>query len=662
MNFKSFKDAISQQFETMKQYTLFRMDISKEDMWDTYLSSFPEGSNPMFRERTEHDCQACKSFIRSTGNIVSIYNGQIISIWDAQVGDENYQAVADAMSILVKSVPIHNLFLTTKKKAGININYQDAADGILTWEHFHVSLPSTCVLPGDDIGTKSGEYRATFDVMFRGATDISMEAIDTVLELIDQNSLYRGEENRFAVAGFKELKDAFDEAEDKDMFCWDFMMDVQPSIARIRNTSIGTLLVNLSEGMEMDVAVGKFEAMVAPTNYKRPTALITPTMIKKAQALVEKLGFTTALQRRYAVIDDITINNVLYADRTAKKEMGVFDELIAAQPVNVLAFDKVEEISIETFLRNIMPTATSLELMFENKHAGNLMSLVAPEDPTSKTMFNWHNNFSWAYTGEVADSMKERVKAAGGKVNGFLRFSLQWNEKITDPSIDLDAHCHAPEGHIYFSNMHGKLDVDNQYPGSKVAVENITWSCKQDIRTGEYFFRVHNYTGGTCTGGFSVEIEIDGVIHSYSYNKPIHQHTYVDIAKINYDGNDFQVNHLLNSSTSSKEIWGISTQQFHKVSIIMNSPNHWDDKVNGNKHYFFMLEDCLNKDAARGFFNEFLTPELREHRKVFEVLGSKMKAAASNKQLSGLGFSSTQRNSVLCRVEGSFSRIIKLIF
>jgi hypothetical protein len=31
-------------------------------------------------------------------------------------------------------------------------------------------------------------------------------------------------------------------------------------------------------------------------------------------------------------------------------------------------------------------------------------------------------------------------------------------------------------------------------------------------------------------------------------------------------------------------------------------------------------------------------------------------------QLSGLGFSSTQRNSVLCRVSGSFSRVIKIVF
>ena len=51
-----------------------------------------------------------------------------------------------------------------------------------------------------------------------------------------------------------------------------------------------------------------------------------------------------------------------------------------------------------------------------------------------------------------------------------------------------------------------------------------------------------------------------------------------------------------------------------------------------------------------------------QHRKVIEMVGSKMKTDHSERQLSGLGFSSTQRNSLLCRVKGSFSRVIKIIF
>ena len=58
----------------------------------------------------------------------------------------------------------------------------------------------------------------------------------------------------------------------------------------------------------------------------------------------------------------------------------------------------------------------------------------------------------------------------------------------------------------------------------------------------------------------------------------------------------------------------------------------------------------------------FLVEDLSQHRKVIEMVGSKMKTDLSDRQLSGLGFSSTQRNSLLCRVKGSFSRVIKILF
>ena len=96
--------------------------------------------------------------------------------------------------------------------------------------------------------------------------------------------------------------------------------------------------------------------------------------------------------------------------------------------------------------------------------------------------------------------------------------------------------------------------------------------------------------------------------------------------------------------------------------MVMSSPNHWDNHTIGNKHWFFILNNCINENKTRGFYNEFLSNELTEHRKVLEVLGSKMKTEKCNSQLSGLGFSSTQKNTVLCRVSGSFSRTIRINF
>lgn len=54
--FDIFKDTIAQQFTLMiTEGDLFRVNIPKDNLWNTYLESFPPGSNPIFRKRTEFD-------------------------------------------------------------------------------------------------------------------------------------------------------------------------------------------------------------------------------------------------------------------------------------------------------------------------------------------------------------------------------------------------------------------------------------------------------------------------------------------------------------------------------------------------------------------------------------------------------------------------------
>jgi hypothetical protein len=665
MEFKTFKAAIAKQFERMSKHELFRTGAEKDALWTGYLAAFPAGTNPMFRERTEHDCNCCKSFIRTVGNVVAIIDGAVVSIWDCEVADAAYQTVANHLSALVKAQPIANAFLHFEATAGTDKTLIDTLDGVTSFTHFFVNLPSKYVMAGVDIGTALGKKRANFDVMKRGIETITDDAVNTVLELIAQNALYRGEEHGPAVQNFAKLKARARQHADINTFVW---ANLTPQ-GMIRNTAIGTLLVDLSEGVDLDKAVGSFEAKVAPQNYKRPTALVTKAMIEQAKVAINELGLGSALERRYATIEDITVNNVLFANRSAKQTMSadVFDVLASKVAVKPQSLDKVEDVGIEVFLRDILPRAESIELMFENRHAANLVSLVAPVDATAKRMFKWDNGFSWSYSGDVADSIKERVKLAGGNVSGDLCCRLAW-----DYTDDLDFHMQEPGGgHIYFgtrnmkSGCGGSLDVDANGGSGMMAkpVENIFYASKSSMKEGVYKLAVNNFSRRSVGVGFQVEIEFGGQTFLMAYDKVLRTQETIQVASIAYSkSKGFEIVESLPHSATTREVWGVTTQTFQPVSVIMNSPNHWDEQGVGNRHWFFMLEACRNEGTARGFYNEFLTEELTAHRKVIEMVGAKMRSDESERQLSGLGFSSTQRNNVLCRVKGSFSRIINLVF
>ncbi len=660
LNFIDFKESVRQQLEEMAQHELYVVDVDKDILWNTYLDSFPPGTNKIYKERREYDCQCCKRFIRALGNVVSITNNKLVSVWDLDI-DGAFKTVANKLSEMVKTNQIKSVFRHYERKVGVDYNYSltDSKDNI-KFNHFYFELPKSFIVSKDAIGTVLSDNRSNHAVLKRSLEEITIESAETVLELIEQNSLYRGEEHQELVEKFIKAKKQYEAAKNKDLFCW------AVKAYGIRNTVIGTLLVDISDGKDINEAVRLFESKVAPTNYKRPSAIITKRMIDSAQNKIKELGYEPCLDRRFAVKEDVTINNVLFANRSTKKIMNVFDELKKDVSENIDKFKKTEEIGIEKFIKDVLPKVESIELMFENKYINNLMSLISPQNKEAENIFKWGNNFSWSYNGEVADSIKERVKKAGGNVNGVLRCSLSWYNYD-----DLDIHVVEPNGNeIYYSNARrrhpssGILDVDMNVNsnGSRNAVENIVWTNKGKMLEGKYKLFIHNYTPREMDDvGFEVEIEHNGDIQTFCYDKRVSGK--VTVAEFNYSKRDgLKFINSLPSSKATKEIWNINTNNFHQVSMVMNSPNHWDGEKTGNKHYFFMIEDCVNSKAARGFYNEFLKEVLNPHRKVFEILGSKMKAKKTDSQLSGIGFSSTQRNDVLCKVTGNFNRVLKIIF
>jgi hypothetical protein len=671
--FHTFAHAVQKQFELMSKGELFTVNISGNDLYEAYQAAFPAGTNDVFRKQREHECSTCRNFIKNIGNVVSINDDlSVENVWNCNTPEfdlpEPYNIVAQRMADLVKSLAINGLFRAEEPAYGGKPNKDNESD--IMWNHFygvlnrnHYVNKKTAIVSASSM---VGKYATDVGVFKRGLEELKLDAIETVSDLILSNNLYRGQEQNTVIGGMFGLRKQYDQLstdQQRNAFVY---KNLRKPGSMVRNTAIGTLLIDLSEGVELEHAVKSYEDKVSGTNYKRPTALITPRMVQDAMKTIHDLGIEDSLHRRLATIEDVAVTDVLYVDNDVRSKMkgGIANLLMdAAIDTRVVrATFTPQSITIDSFMKDILPNTKKLELLVSNNHQSNFMVLTAPQYPGTENIFKWNNSFGWSYDGNITDTIKEKVKLAGGITDAPLRVSLAWFNHD-----DLDLHAIEPSGnHICFhqyrkgrtpaiSQNGGQLDVDMNAGGgtTRTPVENIVWNRVTD---GKYKVIVNNYSQReTRDTGYTIEVECNGVVQHFSSQTSPRSGQDITAIELTVKGGkiaEIIMNKGIVGTSFSQEKWGVKTEQFTRVDSVMLSPNHWGSNAVGNKHYFFVLEGCKSDVPARGIYNEFLTPEFDKHRKVFEVLGNKMMCEPTDNQMAGVGFSSTKKDKVTIRVNG----------
>lgn len=670
--FKDLKRQVRANFDKLaKERQLFYVDIDREEIWDLYLAGFSTEE-----EKQGHNCNSCKSFLRQYSGVVAIIDNKRVSIWDNIDCPPEFSTSIANIGDYIESLPITNIFRAEHKKCGVDRNtthatMMGAESDKVVWEHFFFMAPSKHVHKGSkSIDRVRGDYKTDREMYMRAMIDLTVDATDTVLELIAQNSLYKGVEFKAVVEAFNTAQKAHIAipVEERDNYTWLAPSILPQSVTRFRNSAIGTLVVDLSENLDINIAVEKYEAKVSAGTYKRTTAVATPAMIKAAKLKLEDMGLMDSLYRRHAKVTDIEAENLLFIDKSSEltDEFAEMTKDVESKKfMTKKQLDVVEEITIEKFISDVLPHAKSIEVYLQNNHLNKFVSMTTGENKDAPSLFKWNNIFGWSYTGGITDSIKERVKAAGGQVVGELRCSLSWYNHD-----DLDIWVTTPSKRkIFYSAKHdpktgGTLDVDMNAGGgtTRTPVENIIFPHKDKMEDGVYTVRVNQYSRReTSNVGYDVQIEHEGNITDIHYDKSPSNTDIV--AKLTYNRQaELKFDKVHDSKLSTKEKWGLKTNSFVKVKQMMLSPNHWNGSPVGNKHFMFMLEDCLNDEEAKPFFNEFLNNTFTENRKTFEVMSNKFKVPASDEQLSGIGFSETLASEVTLRVEGKFKRLLKIKF
>lgn len=721
MEFINFNKSIKQQFARMcEQPVLFRSRVPGSKIWDTYLSSLTPDVNPVFRDpnSSEHNCNHDKNFMNRYGNIIAIIDGEIITLFDnVETTSPYFQAAQNCKTRLVESV-IENVFVesydtlnrllnyesTNKTQAEYKLGFEKSlkryteeeagkfgvvTPGIVyTFYHFNVTLPKKFVdFSAYSIESIQSVHRSSKEVFKRGLDEISLDTLILVRDLIIQGSLLNGDSYLSKLQAFIEFKTEYNTLPEyqRDRWCW--IKSYNLPFAKFRNELIGTLCVELTQGEELNNAVLTWNKRVDPANYMKATAPISQKQIAEAKKFVEDNGYMESFDRRFATLDDINVSEICHQNvATAVKTASLFDKVTPSTSTQHKRsqFDGIEEVSIDKFMKDILPTCTSVEMFFENRFGGNLVALHTANNPDSKKAFKWSNNFGWTYNGNLAgkSQLAQMVQAKGGRVDGVFRFTHSWNELESNKSL-MDLHvfmpgCTLPKQNSGGPDVHGRrvgwnqrkdslsggiqdVDYTDEAPIGYIPVENITFPDINKMPEGDYVCKIHNWSFRGTGGRGKAEIECGGQVYQYEYPKTKH-HEWVDVATVTLKNGQFTIEHHLPETSSSKKMWNLDTNQFHKVNLVCLSPNFWGENNTGNKHYMFMLENCKSDTSLRSFHTEFLNSELLEHRKVMEVLGETTKLEPSAKHLCGLGFNATVKDSLILKLSGSHKRTIKITF
>lgn len=681
---------------------LFKSTVSGDEVYKTYLESFKEEDDPIFRDpnSSSHNCNCCKAMLRRYGNIVAIdpTTLEVITLFDSDIENEEYGNSWRALDELLSSAPITAPFYESldylqkeSKLFPISQSVENSKSYILgtiknvkrytqedinkypnsgfkvnetvIFEHLYLDMPKKFIVSGSSSEKIEG-YKETKQILTRLLNEITLDHINQVIELERSNSLLNGKSFIQSIKDFGEIIEEYNKVseENRDNWLWLASGKYPRCLTRLRNTVQGTLLTDLAEGKPLEDACRSFNKKVDPTNYMKASAPITQKMIDEAEKKVEELGLTSALNRRCATVDDVCISDILHTNTADRNLVNTSNTLFSnlkpsknTSNSSLINSDKLKTITFQEFLDNILPNSKDINLWLENNHEKNFMTLTTSVDKNVGNLFKWNNPYALTFVGGLAgkSQIKQAVKAAGGFVDAPFRCSIMWNcDEIpgcvnNSDVVDLDLHAVQPNGdHIYFGSFRGNktsisgmLDIDMVDP-RHTGIENIFWTDLNKLIDGEYKFYINNYNR-RHNHGARAEIVFKDKVYTYLIDERIEKD--VVIATVTLKNGELQsiTQSKWETGSSSNNIYGLDSNNYHKVNLISWSPNYWvDSKGNdkGAKFACFFLEGCKSPDDIRTIHNENLTPELRNHRKVFETLGNQIKCESVDNQLSGIAF------------------------
>lgn len=396
---------------------LFATDAT--GLWDAYLGAhFPD-------ERQHHNCNACRHFIERFGGLVFIdeSGAAIPAIWNGDEADVDSAPSIIAMERMVRRAKVTGVFYSAEQTLGQPVT------GI--WRHLSATLPAALVHkhPLLTAGQSMAEKREDYRTMQRALGDFTAAHVDQALHLLNSDAIYRSEKVVAPAQFLRDLIAIRDDNQREDSrrnLTWRRIAAAPAGFCHPRSSMIGTLLEDISAGLDFADVSRKFAAKMHPLAYQRPQAAPKAGAIAQAEAMFETLGLAPSLERRIARIEEIPL---LWSPKKAEapKSGGIFSHLQSrdaadAPSMNVPAI----AMTLDKFHRTVIGGAEEIQVSVA--HTVPAVYITAPVHADAPRLFQWDHPFAhYCYTGGTQASSLG-LRAGWVNVAGITRLPSRWGD------------------------------------------------------------------------------------------------------------------------------------------------------------------------------------------------------------------------------------------
>lgn len=397
LNFDQTLSHITEHFERAcgKSPRLFMVDVSGNEVWDVFQTTLREIAG---EEAAQHlNCSACKEVVRKIGNVVAVSElGQTIPVlWPYGIDDTVLGKVYGDVYQFVSEAKIVSLWMSDTPDIGVPCTTSKSGH---EWTHLHVTLPDYAVpqlRSVDNASQVMANSVERYRILMNGDTGISrikMETLDLVVRLLEADELYRSDHFLASAKFHQSVKSAMVGRTFSRALLWRNLVMAPDGWANTNSTMIGQLYESVESGLSLDEIKVVWNKRVDPDRFQRAQSKPSNGEITRAEVIIQKLEAQTALERRFAKLEDvITIWSPKAPDPKDDVVKGGIFSSLKSTPQSVSLSDRFlltpKNIDWEKFKETILPTADRLQ--FRVPAQGGFAALLTAVHADAAPIFQW---------------------------------------------------------------------------------------------------------------------------------------------------------------------------------------------------------------------------------------------------------------------------------